>query len=180
MRVVETSISGVLILEVEPRSDERGLFARTWERAELDARGLISRIDQVSVAYNEIAGTLRGLHYQERPAEEAKTVRCTAGAIFDVAVDLRPGSGTRLQWVWVELTAANRRSLFVPEGCAHGYLTLLDGSEVQYLISAPYRPDLARGYRWDDPTLAIEWPIQVQRLSSRDAALPYLAAELPT
>jgi dTDP-4-dehydrorhamnose 3,5-epimerase len=174
VKVVETVLPGVLVLEIEPVADERGFFARTWDRAELVSRGLTADLDQLSIAYNEIAGTLRGLHYQELPFQEAKTVRCTAGAIFDVAVDLRPGSATRLKWVGVELSATNRRGLFVPEGCAHGYLTLTDGAEVEYHISAPHRADAARGYRWDDPTLAIDWPVAVRRISPRDAALPYL------
>jgi len=174
MKVVETVLRDVLVLEVEPIADERGLFARTWDRAEIVSRGLVADVDQVSVAYNEVAGTLRGLHFQAAPHDEAKTVRCTAGAIFDVAVDLREGSPTRLRWIGVELSATNRRSLYVPEGCAHGYVTLTDGAEVQYMISTPYLPDAARGYRWDDPTLAIEWPVPVTRISDRDAALPYL------
>ena len=155
-------------------SDERGLFARTWDRAELVSRGLTAGVEQVSIAYNEVAGTLRGLHFQATPHDEAKAVRCTAGAIFDVAVDLREGSPTRLRWVSVELSSTNRRSLFVPEGCAHGYITLTDGAEVQYMISTPYVPDAARGYRWDDPALGIEWPVPVTRISDRDATLPYV------
>lgn len=179
MKVVETIVQGVLVLEVEPIADERGLFARTWDRAYFVSRGLTADVDQVSIAYNEVAGTLRGLHFQAAPDEEAKTVRCTSGAIFDVAVDLRDGSPTRFRWVAIELSAANRLSLFVPEGCAHGYVTLTDGAEVQYQISKPYRPDAARGYRWDDPTLAIEWPVPVRRISARDAALPYLEGYSP-
>lgn len=174
MKVVETTLAGVLVLEAEPIADERGFFARTWERAALVSRGLTAEIDQVSVAYNEVAGTLRGLHFQAQPHEEAKTVRCTAGAIFDVAVDLRDGSPTRLRWVGVELSESNRRGLFIPEGCAHGYVTLSDDVEVQYQISTPYRVAAARGYRWDDPTLSIEWPVPVRRISARDAALPYI------
>jgi dTDP-4-dehydrorhamnose 3,5-epimerase len=174
MKVVETELRDVLVLEVDPIGDERGLFARTWDRAELISRGLTPGMEQVSIAYNEVAGTLRGLHFQAAPHDEAKTVRCTAGAIFDVAVDLRDGSPTRFRWVSVELSSTNRRSLFVPEGCAHGYITLTDAAEVQYMISTSYVPDAARGYRWDDPTLAIEWPVPVTRISDRDAALPYL------
>lgn len=175
MKVVDTVLPGVLVLEIEPIADERGFFARTWDRGELVSRGLTADLNQLSIAFNEVAGTLRGLHYQEAPYQEAKTVRCTAGAIFDVAVDLRAESATRLQWVGIELSAANRRGLFVPEGCAHGYLTLTDGAEVEYNISAPHHPDAARGYRWDDPALAINWPIAIRRISAHDAALPYLA-----
>ena len=179
MKVVETVLQGVLVLEIEPIADERGFFARTWDRGDLASRGLTADLDQVSIAFNEIAGTLRGLHFQAAPNDEAKTVRCTAGAIFDVAVDLRDASPTRLQWVGVELSAANRRSLFVPEGCAHGYITLTDGAEVQYQISAPYRPEAARGYRWDDPAFAIAWPFEVRRISARDAALPVVGGSGP-
>ena len=173
MKVGETSLHDVLLLDVEPICDERGSFARTWDRTELASRGLTAEVDQVSIAWNEIAGTLRGLHYQSAPHAEAKTVRCLAGSIFDVAVDLRPESPTYRRWVGVELSAANRRSLFIPEGCAHGYVTLADCSEVEYHVSAPYRADAARGYRWDSPAIAIDWPVPVRRISARDAALPY-------
>jgi dTDP-4-dehydrorhamnose 3,5-epimerase len=172
MKVAETAIQGVLLLDIEPAADERGYFARTWDRADLKSRGLTSELDQVSIAYNDVAGTLRGLHFQAAPHGEAKTVRCTAGAIFDVAVDLRDRSPTQFQWVGFELSAVNHRSLFIPEGCAHGYVTLSPGAEVQYQISAPYRPDAARGYRWDDPAFAIEWPVKIRCISARDAALP--------
>jgi dTDP-4-dehydrorhamnose 3,5-epimerase len=174
MKAVETILEGVVVLEIEPIGDERGFFARTWDRAELASRGLTTAIEQVSIATNEVAGTLRGLHFQAAPNDEAKTVRCNIGRIFDVAVDLREGSSTYLKWFGVELSAGNRKSLFVPEGCAHGYITLERGTEVQYLISTPYNPATARGYRWDDPTLAIEWPIPIRRISARDAALPYV------
>jgi dTDP-4-dehydrorhamnose 3,5-epimerase len=177
MKVVETALAGVLVLEIEPIADERGFFARTWDRGELASRSLTTDLGQVSIAFNDIAGTLRGLHFQAAPHGEAKTVRCTAGAIFDVAVDLRDGSPTRLRWVAVELSADNRRGLFVPEGCAHGYLTLTDRAEVQYQISTVYRPEAARGYRWDDPTLAIDWPVPIRRISARDARLPYVEGQ---
>lgn len=179
MKVVETVLQGVLVLEIEPIPDERGFFARTWDRADLASRGLTADLDQVSIAFNEAAGTLRGLHFQAAPHSEAKTVRCTAGSIFDVAVDLRNGSPTRLRWVGVELSAANRRGLFIPEGCAHGYVTLTDGAEVQYQISTHHRPDATRGYRWNDPTLAIEWPVPIRRISARDAGLPNVAGDAP-
>jgi dTDP-4-dehydrorhamnose 3,5-epimerase len=179
MKVLETILQGVLILEIEPIADERGFFARTWDRRDLASRGLTADLDQVSIAYNEVAGTLRGLHFQAAPYGEAKTVRCTAGEIFDVAVDLRDGSPTRLRWVGAELSATNRRALFVPEGCAHGYVTLTDRAEVQYQMSTPYRSDAARGYRWNDPTLAIDWPVPIRRISARDAALPYVEGHGP-
>jgi dTDP-4-dehydrorhamnose 3,5-epimerase len=172
MRVLETEIPGVLILEVEPIEDERGFFARSWDRQELQARGLNADVIEVSTALNTRAGTLRGLHYQVDPFEEAKTIRCIAGAVFDVAVDLRPGSKAFSRWVGTELSAANRTSLFIPEGCAHGYVTLAEGAEVMYQISAPYRPEAARGFRWDDPAFGIDWPVPVRYLSRRDASLP--------
>jgi dTDP-4-dehydrorhamnose 3,5-epimerase len=177
MTVTETDLAGVLVFDVEPVADERGLFARTWDRGELVARGLTAEIAQVSVAFNEVVGTLRGLHFQADPHAEAKTVRCTAGAIFDVAVDLREKSATRHRWVGVELSAGNRRSLFVPEGCAHGYITLTDAAEVEYQISTPYRAEAARGYRWDDPAFAIGWPVPISRISDRDAALPFVGGD---
>jgi dTDP-4-dehydrorhamnose 3,5-epimerase len=173
-------LGGVLILEIEPVADDRGYFARIWDRADLDSRGLTAHLNQVSIAFNQVAGTLRGLHFQAAPDDEAKTVRCTNGAIFDVAVDLREGSPTQHRWVGVELSAANHRSLFIPEGCAHGYVTLTDGAEVQYQISAPYRPEAARGFRWDDPTFAIDWPVMVRRISARDASLPYIGSGGPS
>ncbi len=179
MRVIPTALSGVLILEIEPVTDKRGFFGRMWDRTALESRGLTADVDQVSIAVNEVSGTLRGLHYQAAPYDEAKTVRCTAGAIFDVAVDLREGSPTRNRWVGVELSATNRRSLFIPEGCAHGYITLADWAEVQYQISAPYRPEAARGYRWNDPAFAIDWPVEVRRISMRDAALPFVNGRDP-
>ena len=148
-----------------------------WDRAELASRGLTTDVTQVSVAYNQVAGTLRGLHYQAAPHAETKVVRCTAGAIFDVAVDLREGSPTRCRWVGVELTASNHRSLFIPEGCAHGYVTLTDSAEVQYQISTAYWPEAARGFRWDDPAFAIDWPVEVRLVSDRDASLPIFAAD---
>ena len=174
MRVVETPIAGVLILEPEATRDARGFFARTWDRDGLRARGLDADVAQASIAWNEVRGTLRGLHYQEAPHSEAKTVSCVAGVVWDVAVDLRLGAQTLHRWVGVELSASNRRSLYIPHGCAHGYLTLSDGAEVHYQISVPYHPESARGVRWNDPTLAIEWPGQVIRISDLDAALPLL------
>lgn len=179
MRIVATALRDVILIDVEPITDERGFFARTWDRAELAARGLTAEVEQVSVSFNETAGTLRGLHFQEEPHAETRMIRCTAGAIFDVAVDLREDSPSRYRWVGVELSATNRRSIYVPEGCAHGYVTLTDGAEVQYQSSAPYRPDAARGYRWNDPTLAIDWPVPIRRISIRDAELPYVGGTAP-
>ena len=175
MKVVETKIDGVVVLEPEPQSDNRGYFARVWDRDVLAGRGLDVQVAQSSVAFNAVAGTLRGIHFQAEPDGESKTIRCTRGAIWDVAVDLRADSPTRHQWVGVELSAVDGRSLYVPRGCAHGYVTLADETEVSYQISAPYRPEAARGLRWDDPSLAITWPVGVACISERDAAWPLLA-----
>jgi dTDP-4-dehydrorhamnose 3,5-epimerase len=163
-----TDIDGVWVIEPERHDDERGFFARTWEPEEFTERGLNSDLAQCSISYNRQRGTLRGLHYQAAPHEEAKLVRCTAGAIFDVAVDLRPDSPTFRDWFGVELSAENRLALFVPEGCAHGFLTLADDSEVHYQISQAYVPDAGRGVRWDDPAFAIRWPSQVVVINERD------------
>lgn len=176
MRVVETKIAGVLILEPEAVEDSRGFFARRWDREILTSRGLDGNVAQVSIAWNEVRGTIRGLHFQEAPHSEAKTVTCVAGAIWDVAVDLRRGSPTLHRWVGVELDGTDRRSLYIPHGCAHGYLTLSDGAEVHYQISVPHDAGSARGVRWDDPTLAIAWPGPVVRISDRDSALPRIGA----
>ena len=163
-----TDIDGVWVIEPERHDDERGFFARTWEPEEFRERGLNSDLAQCSISYNRARGTLRGLHYQAAPHEEAKLVRCTAGAIFDVAVDLRPDAPTFTDWFGVELSAENRLALFVPEGCAHGFLTLADDSEVHYQISQAYVPDAGRGVRWDDPAFAIRWPSEVVVINERD------------
>lgn len=173
MRFVETEIRDVVIVELEEHVDERGSFARTWARDEMAAAGLTSVLSQCSLSRNPRTGTLRGLHYQRAPHEEAKLVRCTRGAIFDVAVDLRPASRTRGRWIGVRLDPENGRALYVPEGCAHGFQTLVDETDVAYMISTPYAREAAGGVRWDDPTLAIEWPDAAERIiSARDRSLP--------
>lgn len=173
MRFVETALPGVVVVELEERVDERGSFARTWCRDEMSAAGLASELAQCSISRNPRAGTLRGLHFQRHPREEAKLVRCTRGAIFDVAVDLRPRSPMRGNWVGVELDPVGGRALYIPEGCAHGFQTLVDETDVAYMISVPYVPEAAAGVRWDDPTLAIAWPDAIERtISDRDRALP--------
>jgi len=168
VRFVPTSLAGAYLIEPERRADERGFFARTWSASEFAERGLESGLAQCSVSYNRVRGTLRGLHYQAPPFAEAKLVRCTRGALFDVAVDLRPDSPSFKQWVGHELTEDNRRALYVPRGFAHGFLTLADATEVEYQISTPYVPDAARGVRWDDPFLGIDWPAPVEVISARD------------
>ena len=171
----DTAVAGCHIVDVEPVEDERGFFARTSCAEEFSRRGLNPRVAQCSVSYNGAAGVLRGLHYQAHPHEEAKLVRCTRGAVFDVAVDLRPGSPTYRSWTGLELTAENYRALYIPEGCAHGFLTLVPATELVYQISTPYRPELSRGVRWDDPTIGIAWPAMPEMtISDRDRALPLL------
>jgi dTDP-4-dehydrorhamnose 3,5-epimerase len=175
MRFEPLELTGAFVIEVEPHVDERGLFTRTWSADEFAERGLDIAWAESSTSFNERAGTLRGLHYQAEPYAEVKLVRCTRGAVFDVIVDLRSQSPTFGRWVGVELTASNRRSVHVPAGFAHGFQTLEDDTELCYLISERYRPELARGIRWDDPRLAITWPSCEQRIiSERDRALPTL------
>jgi dTDP-4-dehydrorhamnose 3,5-epimerase len=171
----ETSIADVWLIEPERHPDSRGFFARTWDHDEFVERGLDATVVQCSVSFNHRRGTLRGLHYQAAPHEETKVVRCTAGAIFDVAVDLRPGSPTFRSWVGRELTAENRHALYIPKGCAHGFLTLADGTEVAYQISEAHAPAAARGVRFDDPAFDISWPAEVVAINERDRSYPDFA-----
>lgn len=175
MIFIETKLRGAYIIELDPHIDERGLFARTFCRQEFTARGLNPNIAQCNISFNDRKGTLRGLHYQTKPFEEAKLVRCTRGAIYDVIVDIRPGSPTFHQWISAELTEGNRKAFYVPEGFAHGFQTLEDGSEILYQMSEFHCPDHATGIRWDDPILGITWPPVAQRIiSSKDLAYPWL------
>jgi dTDP-4-dehydrorhamnose 3,5-epimerase len=170
MIFTETPLEGVFVIDVELHEDERGSFARTFCSAEFERRGLSLPISQCNVSYNTGRGTLRGMHYQAEPHGEAKLVRCTSGSIFDVVVDLRERSRTYCRWFAIELTARNRRMLYVPSGLAHGFQTLADESEVFYVMSAPYVPDAFRGVRFDDPAFAISWPEPVRVVSARDLA----------
>jgi dTDP-4-dehydrorhamnose 3,5-epimerase len=172
----ETRIGGVWIIRPERIEDDRGFFARTWDETEFAARGLSAHVVQCSVSFNRRRGTLRGLHYQAAPHEESKLVRCTSGAIFDVAVDLRPTSPTLGDWVGVELAAQNRLALYIPEGCAHGFLTLQDDAEVLYQMTEVYVPHAARGVRWDDDAFAIAWPGEISVINERDRTYPDFAA----
>ncbi len=166
-------IAGAFRLELEPFQDERGLFARTFCREEFLSQGIDFQVSQCSTSFNVFAGTLRGMHYQRNPFSEKKLVRCTAGAIFDVIVDLRPESKTFLKWEAVELTAENRLSVYIPEGVAHGFQTLTDKSEIFYQMNVPYKGDHYAGARWNDPAFGIEWPACKNRLvSPKDASLP--------
>jgi dTDP-4-dehydrorhamnose 3,5-epimerase len=169
MKLVPTPLDGVLLVEQERLGDERGFFARTYDVAEM------APIVQMSTSFNVRAGTLRGLHFQREPHGESKLVRCTRGAIFDVAVDLRPGSPTLHEWFGVELSAGNGRALLIAPGFAHGFQTLADDSEVLYAMDAPYVGEAASGVRWDDPAFAIDWPDPPpggRTMSARDAAYP--------
>ena len=173
MRFTPTALPGVYVIEAEPLGDERGSFARTFCAEDFARHGLTATISQCSVSHNHRAGTLRGMHYQAQPHAEAKLVRCTRGAIFDVALDLRVESPAFRRWVGIELRARELRMLYVPEGCAHGFQTLADDTEVAYQISVAHVPAAARGVRWDDPAFAIAWPLCDKRiLSARDTAYP--------
>ena len=168
MIFTETRLSGVFVIDIEPHRDERGFFARQWCAREFAEAGLDTRIAQINTAHNIAAGTLRGLHFQVAPDGESKLVRCPRGAIFDVAVDLRPQSPTFCAWFGVGLDATSGRMLFIPEGCAHGYLTLTPGTDVSYQASRPYVASSARGVRHDDPAFGISWPASVQTISHQD------------
>jgi dTDP-4-dehydrorhamnose 3,5-epimerase len=176
MIFTETRLRGAFIIDLEPREDSRGFFARTFCRREFEAHGLRPDVVQCNVSYNHHARTLRGMHYQVAPAAETKLIRCTRGAIHDVIVDLRPESPTYLQHLAIELTAANRRQLYVPEMFAHGFLTLEAGTEVAYQVGEFYTPGFERGIRWDDPALGISWPLPVEVMSEKDASWPAFAA----
>ena len=172
MKFTRIPFEGVYVIEIEPVFDERGFFARTWQQEEFLAHGLGSDFTQCSISSNARRGTLRGLHYQDEPYQEAKLVRCSAGAIWDVVIDLRQESPTHAKWFAIELTKANRRMLYAPEGFAHGFQTLADETEVFYQITQSYQPQSARGVRWDDPFFHIEWPIKDPILSPRDKSFP--------
>lgn len=166
MKFTETQLKGAFVIDIEPIEDERGFFARSWCRAEFEAQGLNPYLVQCNISFNLHKGTLRGMHYQVAPHEEAKLVRCTMGAIYDVIIDLRPDSETYCKWVGVELSQENRRMLYIPEGFAHGFQTLQDNSEVFYQMAAFFHPESARGVRWDDPVFGIAWPEAERRIIS--------------
>jgi len=172
MKFIETWLAGAFLIEIEPREDERGFFARTFCSREFEEHGLETNLVQCSISFNRLQGTLRGIHFQQPPFQEAKTVRCTSGAIFDVIVDLRPNSPTFLKYFAVHLTAENRRTLYVPKDFAHAFQTLADETEVAYGMSEFYAPESAAGLRWNDPFFAIPWPLPVSVISDRDASYP--------
>lgn len=172
MKFIPTDFAGAYVIEPERMEDDRGFFARTFCRDEFAAHGLRPAFVQCNVSFNVRKGTLRGMHFQEKPHEEAKLVRCTRGAIYDVIVDIRRDSPTFKRWAAFELSAENRRMLYIPEGFAHGFQTLEENCEVFYQMSEMYRPESARGIRWNDPTLAIRWRLASPIVSARDAAYP--------
>lgn len=176
MKFTPAPLEGAVVIEAEPRHDERGLFARTWCRRELAAQGLSTALEQCSLSFSPRAGTLRGLHYQAPPHVEVKIVRCTRGAVYDVIVDLRPASPTFCRWFAAELSADNRRMLYVPEGMAHGFLTRAPDTEMYYQMSRAQAPEAARGVRWNDPAFGIAWPGPVELISARDRAYPDFAS----
>jgi dTDP-4-dehydrorhamnose 3,5-epimerase len=172
MKFKPLSLDGAYLIDPEPIVDQRGMFARIFCGREFAARGLDPRIAQCSTSYNRRRGTLRGMHYQLAPFAEAKLVRCVRGAIHDVIIDLRQDSGTRMRWTEVELSADNRRMLYVPAGFAHGFQTLTDDAEVFYQISEWYSPEHARGVRWNDDAFGIRWPLADPVVSSKDSSYP--------
>ena len=174
MIFTKTALDGVLIIDLETIDDERGFFATAWTAREFQSRGLNVQTAQYNISFNHRRGTIRGLHYQTAPHEEAKLVSCSRGAMFDVAVDLRSDSPTRLKWISVELSAENYRMLYIPGGLAHGYQTLEDATEIHYQVSEYYHPECAAGVRWNDPAIGIQWPLPVTTISERDLGFELL------
>ena len=174
MRFTETSLAGAYIVELIPFADERGFFSRAFCAEEFHARGLVATVAQSNLSFNPLRGTVRGLHYLLPPAREAKLIRCTRGAICDVLVDVRPDSPTYLQHLTVELTADNRKAIYVPPNVAHGYQSLVDDTEIFYQVGDTYVSGLERGVRFDDPLIGINWPLPVSSISEKDRSWPLL------
>lgn len=168
MLFTETKLKGAYVIDLEPRADERGFFARSWCAEEFEKLDLNPRLVQCNISFNKKCGTLRGMHYQAAPFPEAKLVRCTMGAIYDVIIDLRRDSPTFKQWLAIELSAGNHRALYIPEEFAHGFQTLAEDTEVFYQMSESFHPDCARGVRWNDPAFGILWPEDIRNISNRD------------
>jgi dTDP-4-dehydrorhamnose 3,5-epimerase len=168
----ETKISGAWVVDLEHLRDERGFFARAWCREEFAAKGITEELNQANLSFSRQAGTVRGMHFQRAPHEEMKAVRCLRGAVFDVVLDLRSDSPTYCQWHGEELSADNYRMLVVPEGCAHGFQTLEDDTEIFYLVSSVYAPESEGGVRWDDPAFDIKWLLPISEISTKDLAFP--------
>ena len=170
MQFTETKLSGAYIITLEEKADDRGFFARAWCQKEFEAHGLVPQMVQMNFSKNLRRATLRGMHYQVAPYAEVKVVRCIRGALYDVIVDLRPESSTYLEWIGVELSADNRRMLYVPQGFGHGFETLVDDTEALYQVSEFYTPEAERGARYNDPAFRIEWPLPVEVVSAKDAS----------
>jgi len=172
VKLIPTTVDGVIRIDLEPIADERGSFARAFCAKTLADAGHPFEIVQANLSHNLKAGTLRGMHFQKAPTPDPKIIRCERGSIFDVAVDLRPKSPTYLKWTGTELSAGNGSALLIPAGCAHGFITLTDDSQLLYLMGAPYVAELATGVRWDDPSFGIEWPRKPAVIAERDATYP--------
>jgi dTDP-4-dehydrorhamnose 3,5-epimerase len=172
MRFIETFLPGVFIVEIEPQSDDRGFFSRTWCQQNFMEHGLSPKLVQCNISFNQKKGTLRGMHYQLKPSAEAKLVRCTRGAVYDVVIDIRKDSRSYKKWFSKELTEWNRDALFIPEGLAHGFLTLTDQTELLYQMSEFYQPETARGIRWNDPEFNITWPEEISVIAEKDNNYP--------
>ena len=178
MKFTETKLKGAFVIELNQLKDERGFFARSWCKREMEEHGLNADVVQSNVSYNIKKGTLRGLHYQKDPYQETKLVRCTRGALYDVIIDLRKDSPTYMQWIGVELTADNYKMLYVPEDFAHGFITLEDQTEATYQVTQFYTPGSEGGLRWDDPAFNIEWPIEPEVISDKDKSHPNYQADV--
>ncbi len=176
MIFTETRLKDAYIVDIELKEDERGYFARTFCQEEFKASAIEFNIAQANISYNKKKGTLRGLHMRSKGYEEAKLVRCSRGAIYDVVVDMRPGSKTYLQWEGIELFSDSRRMLYVPKGLAHGFITLEDHTELTYLISEPYLPNTETGFHWNDPALQIAWPLVPEVISQRDQQYTFITS----
>lgn len=172
MRFTETKLAGAFVIEPQLFEDERGFFTRTFSTKGFLSHGCNAQVLECNVSFNKRAGTLRGMHFQVAPYAQSKLVRCTAGAIWDAIIDLRPGSPTLREWVGVELTASNRRQIYIPEGFAHGFITLADDTEVLYQMGGVYNAEASRGVRWNDPAFGIQWPREVAVIIERDATYP--------
>ena len=174
MQFEQTTLKDAWLIALDPARDYRGYFARTFSVDEFAAQGLEANFPQHSISFNARSGTVRGMHFQNKPHQEAKLVRCTQGAIYDVAIDLRSDSPTRYQWVGAELTSDNHRMLYIPEGFAHGYQTLADSTEIFYQMSEFYHPESTGGVRWNDPAFDLTWPLAVTVIAERDATYPLI------
>lgn len=172
MKFIKTPLLGVYIIELEKRTDDRGFFARTWCAEEFAKAGLKTNLVQQNMSFTTHSSTLRGMHFQTAPYSETKVIRCTRGKIYDVIVDLRPDSPTHTQWFGLELSAENYTMLYIPEGYAHGFVTLRDNAEVTYLVTAFYSPAADSGVRYDDPAFNIKWPVEIKHISEKDANFP--------